>query len=483
MLSRLAPRIRTGATVCLLLWGVSEVTSVASAPLAAGELSFIEVATEWTTALRCRDTGEPFVAVGLNYFGPHVGWAPRLWQQFDAADVRKHLTLARDQGFNTIRVFLTLESFHQRPGEVYAEGVARFRELLEICRELGIRVIPSGPDHWEGVPDWRKGKDPFADEEVLRADEQWWEAFTALFRDDPAILAWDLLNEPAIRWDSPVMQRKWNQWLQNKYGTLEKIAQAHRRTPQQLGTLGEIAAPAAVPAADDPQLYDYQLFRESIADAWTQRLVAAVRRGDPRHLVTIGHIQWASTVYLLGVQHYAAFNLRDNARHVDFVTIHFYPIAPPKPGDSPQGIDVNAEYLENLLQECSVGKPVMIGEFAWYGGGDIRNDDRVIMPAQTCEDQVAWCERLLQVSRGRVCGWLHWAFADTPTSRDLTRWSGLWTEELELKPWGRSYGAFAREATVRPEELRPFPAALPAAESDRRAALTNPLPHPVPRGK
>ena len=134
-------------------------------------------------------------------------------------------------------------------------------------------------------------------------------------------------------------------------------------------------------------------------------------------------------------------------RYVDFVTIHFYPIAPPKPGDSPEGIDLNAQYLEDLLRDCTAGKPVMIGEFAWYGGGDIQVDGRVVMPAQTWDDQVAWCDRLLQVSRGRVCGWLHWAFADTPTSRDLTRWSGLWTEELALKPWGCSYAAFARQAT------------------------------------
>ena len=99
-------------------------------PARGRRIAFIEVAPEWTTALRCRETGEPFVAVGLNYFGPHVGWAPKLWQQFDAADVRKHLTLVRDQGFNTIRVFLTLDSFHQQPGEVRAEGVAKFRELL-----------------------------------------------------------------------------------------------------------------------------------------------------------------------------------------------------------------------------------------------------------------------------------------------------------------------------------------------------------------
>lgn len=54
-------------------------------------------------------------------------------------------------------------------------------------------------------------------------------------------------------------------------------------------------------------------------------------------------------------------------------------------------------------------------------------------------------DALLEVSQDQVCGWLNWAFADTPTSQDLTRWSGIWTEDLELKPWGEVFGRFARE--------------------------------------
>ncbi|NLX54008.1 MAG: cellulase family glycosylhydrolase [Planctomycetaceae bacterium] len=98
--------------------------------------------------------------------------------------------------------------------------------MLSICRELGIRVIPSGPDHWEGVPQWLQGKDPFADEEVVRAHEAWWEAFTTRFRDAPTILAWNLLNEPSVRWESAAMKTKWNEYLQAKYGTLDQIAAA-----------------------------------------------------------------------------------------------------------------------------------------------------------------------------------------------------------------------------------------------------------------
>ena len=127
----------------------------------AAGMPFIEVDPGKATALREHGTGRPFVAVGVNYFDHETGWAPKLWQKFDEARVAKHLDLLQKQGFNTIRIFLTLQSFHQEPGQVHPEGERKFRRLIELCRERGIRVIPSGPDHWEGTPSWR-GRDQFA---------------------------------------------------------------------------------------------------------------------------------------------------------------------------------------------------------------------------------------------------------------------------------------------------------------------------------
>lgn len=447
----------------------------ASAPAAGGDdLPWIEVDPHSITALREAKTGRPFVAVGINYFGPHMGWAPKLWRDYEPKTVRRHLQLVRDQGFNTVRVFLTLDAFHRQPGRVRAEGVAKFRSFVGICRELGIRIIPSGPDHWEGVPGWLRGKDPFADESVLRASETWWEAFVGEFRDEPTILAWDLLNEPTVRWNTPAMKQKWNVWLGQKYDSIEKIAAAYGTAAAELGQLGQLEIPSFRPAQRDRRLLDYQRFRESIGDTWTRRLVAAIRHADQRHLVTIGHIQWAGPTFLPSVRSYAGFDLRQNARQLDFVTIHFYPLAAPRPSEGPAGVERNAIYLESLLHDCSVGKPVMLGEFAWYGGGEIRAGGRVTMPHQTVQDQLAWNTKLLEVSRGRVCGWLHWAFADTPTSRDLTRWSGLWTEDLQLKPWGRVFGQFAREGTRRAEPERPFSERVRSFRIDRDAVLTDP---------
>ena len=70
------------------------------------------------------------------------------------------------------------------------------------------------------------------------------------------------------------------------------------------------------------------------------------------------------------VHHSASFDLADNAKRVDFVTIHFYQIDWPNKCDKPEGMWGTSIYLQRLIHEASQsGKPVMLGEFGWYGGG------------------------------------------------------------------------------------------------------------------
>lgn len=439
----------------------------------AADLPFIEVDPTSTTAFRERGTGKPFVPVGLNYFDPETGWAPKVWKQFDEKRVAEHLTLVAGQGFNTIRVFITLNSFEQEPGKLTAEGAEKFRRLLALCRARSIYVIPTGPELWEGAPAWYKG-DRFADESMLAAEENWWREFARTFHDDPAILAWDLANEPAVSWKGQAMQKAWNCWLEQKYATVDKIAAAWKTLPEKVEALGQISIPPDQPARGDLKLLDYQRFRESVGDEWVRRMAESIRSVDRNHMVTVGHIQWASAVMLPSVWHYAGFNLKRQAQYLDFMTVHFYPLESPRPCDSPEGIEANAVYLQAMLKDCSVGKPLMMGEFNWYGGGGLKGQSGWDLPEKPVEHQVEWCGKLLEVTRGRTCGWLNWAFADTPTARDISRWSGCWTTDLQLKPWGRVFGAFARETKASPHVARGFDAFLDSTPFDRDAAITDP---------
>ncbi len=108
------------------------------------ELPFIEVDAKARTALRVHDRDEPFVPVGVNYFDPDIGWAPKVWSKFDEAVVRRELGMIRAAGFNTIRVFLSLEWFHREPGRVTSDGADRFARLIALCREAAF-ADPSGP--------------------------------------------------------------------------------------------------------------------------------------------------------------------------------------------------------------------------------------------------------------------------------------------------------------------------------------------------
>lgn len=449
------------------------IVATCTASAFAADLPFIEVDPASKTSFRERGTGKPFVSVGLNYFDPQTGWAPKVWQQFDEARVREQLDLVAGAGFNTIRVFITLTSFETEQGKVSGDGPAKFRKLLDLCRTRGIYVIPTGPELWEGAPAWYKG-DRFADEMLLTAEESWWRRFAAEFANDPAIFAWDLANEPAVAWKGPAMQARWNEWLKTRYGTREKMADAWKMPLDKVEEPGAVSIPPDQPARGDRKLLDYQRFREHVGGEWVRRMTTAIRAGDRNHMVTVGHIQWASPVLLPSVWHYAGFDLKAETKLVDFTTVHFYPLDHPRPCDSPEGIPANAIYLQALLHDCSGGKPLMLGEFNWYGGGGLQGHAGWELPEKPVEHQVEWCGELLSVSRGRLCGWLNWAFADTPTARDISRWSGCWTTDLQLKPWGKVFSDFAKSTAGSPLPARPFDAWLTSVKFDRDLALTDP---------
>ena len=45
-----------------------------------------------------RDSGHPYIPFGTNYYDPHTGWAPKIWQQFDAEKVRWHFQVMSGWG-------------------------------------------------------------------------------------------------------------------------------------------------------------------------------------------------------------------------------------------------------------------------------------------------------------------------------------------------------------------------------------------------
>ncbi len=384
-----------------------------------------------------RDSGRPYIPFGTNYYDPNTGWAPQLWRQFDAVKVRGHFRVMSEIGVNCARVFLTAGSFQPSTGTVEKQALAKLDKLVEIARENNVRLILTGPDHWEGQPAYWK-PDRFAGETALQALERFWDVVGRRYRDEPAIFAWDLLNEPHLPWFVEQWRPRWNAWLRKTYENQKGLEATWGDELTEADRLGDVAVPQDRAVNDNPRLRDWQLFREYLADRWVRRQVEAIRRVDPTHLVTVGYIQWSYPLVRSGMPgRYAAFNPHRQARWLDFMTIHFYPTLG-SPFKSKENWEKNISYLQTVLAYCHTHKPVVLGEFGWYGGGAPQHHPHV-----SEQQQARWIGEEIEASRSLADGWLSWPFADSPQSRDISLYAGMVKADMTLKAWGRTFKAMA----------------------------------------
>jgi endo-1,4-beta-mannosidase len=422
-------------------------------------LELVEVSPDGRGFAEC-DSRRPYIPFGTNYYDPHTGWAPKVWRQFDAVKVREHFRVMSELGVNCARVFLAADTFQPTAEKIEESALAKLDMLVEIAREKGIRLILTGPDHWEGQPAYWK-PDRFAGRAALEALERFWDVVARRYRGEPAIFAWDLLNEPHLPWSLEQWRPLWNAWLRNTYGNRESWKAAWSDEQVKSDEWGDVAVPENRPNPGNPRLNDWQLFREHLGDEWVRRQVEAIRRADPTHLVTVGYIQWSYPLVRSGnPNRYAAFNPRRQARWLDFVTIHFYPTMG-SPFQSDINWQKNISYLQGVLAYCHTGKPVVLAEFGWYGGGAPQHH-----PYLSEKQQARWIVGEIESSRSLADGWLSWPFADTPESRDISLFAGLVKADLTLKDWGREFKALAANLP----ELKKTTPKLPSSDFTR--ALT-----------
>ena len=290
--------------------------------------------------------GKPFVPMGVSYYRPGTGWAPQVWKQFDAQATQRDFARMKGLGVNCVRVFLSFGSFYNEVGLLDTNGLAKFDQFLAMAEAAGIYVHPTGPDLWEGAPHWPVGG--IGDEKAVAALEEFWKLFAARYRGRSVIFAYDLRNEPAVGWDD--LGAQWNAWRQQ-----------------------ETSIPDQIDAPNDAGLLAFQDFREHLADEWTRRQSAAIKGVDPDALMTVGMIQWSVPALLPGrVSYYSGFRAQRQARYLDFLEIHFYPLADGgyKYLDS-ESETRNLAYLESVVREAEQpGKPLVLAEFGWYGGAE-----------------------------------------------------------------------------------------------------------------
>lgn len=315
----------------------------------------------------------------------------------------------------------------------------------------------------EGEPAYWK-PDRYAGAEALKALETFWTVVGQRYCDEPAILAWDLGNEPNMPWARESWGPRWNDWLKSKYQNQEGLQAAWADELATDETLGQIGIPANTAKRNSPRLLDWQRFREHLADQWVRRQVEVLRRVDPSHMITVGYIQWSYPGVRPGDPGlYSAFNPHRQAQWLDFISIHFYPLMG-NPFSSINYWERNLAYLQGILAYCHTGKPVVLGEYGWYGGGAPQG-----RPRRTEDQQKRWIGAEIEASRQLAHGWLSWPFADSPDSSDMSIYGGMVKIDMSPKAWGVAFNAFAQNLRLLPQPTPELPA------HDFTACLTAPL--------
>ena len=262
----------------------------------------------------------------------------------------------------------------------------------------------------------------YAEPRAVEDQVQFWSLFASRYKGRNVILTYELANEPTVHWNTPAMQTLWNKFN-------------GKSTP----------VPLAKDNPGDPALLAFQHFREHVADEWTRRQVDAIKQADPNALVTIGLIQWSIPAIPNPPHFYSGFRPQRQAKLLDFMEVHFYPLAAGGYRYQSETIRrANLAYLESVVRETAdPGLPTMLAEFGWYGGGICPHYGRPIPATQ--QQQADFCAREVKTSTPLVCGWLNWAMYDDPVAADVTRFSGLFTADGKVKAWGRRFSQIARE--------------------------------------
>ena len=327
-------------------------------------MEFIQVAPD-SWHFETAETHKTFIPIGVNYYDPatyHTDpyGAFRVIGKFDSARTDRHFAQLKDLGANIVRIFLSTVSFEPQLFKLNDTSFQTLDVLISLARKHNMYLILDLVETWEGEPAWQSWE-YFAEEQTLQGFEFLLNAFGERYKNEPAVFAWDLLNEPATRGpDSGIMGDLFGIWVRFKYRTTDNLMAAWNDYPLTGELWNQIKTPSYESFNDQEsrgstRFYDFQLFREDIAYNWTRRLTDALRSADTNHMITVGLDQHSVPFKPDGTYYkpYTSFNPHKIAPLLDYISVHGYD----------WWGEYADEFIEGLLRYSYTGKPVVLEEF------------------------------------------------------------------------------------------------------------------------
>ena len=276
-------------------------------------LEFIRVSKDGTRFIRAQ-SGTKFVAWGFNYDHDDAGRLIEDYWHNEWPAIVEDFKEMKALGANVVRIHLQTAKFMNTPDQPNQKSLAQLARLVKLGEQTGLYLDITGLScyHKKDVPEWY---------DVMDQTQRWktqalfWEAVVKTCAKSPAIFCYDLMNEPILPG-----AKKETDWLAGEFAGSYFV---QRITLDLAGRT-----------------------QKEVAKAWVDKLVAAIRKHDNRHMITVGVIPWVHTFPKAKPLFYS----NEVSANLDFAAVHFYP----KKGQVDKALTALSAY--------DIGKPLVIEE-------------------------------------------------------------------------------------------------------------------------
>lgn len=392
--------------------------------------------------------GEFISPVGGNMLNDQHPCNGTLFDHFDAADCDRRLGIMAEAGLNCLRQAIGVNRVYEGGGGLKSEGMRNWDAFIALAEKHGIYLMPVGG--YLGGNDWFQ-REMLADQgRCLDESCAFWEAFVGHYAGHPAIWAWDLRNEllydlpnvpqlydaPEFRKSAAEAQRvevllkdRWGAYLQARY---DSVSNMNRAYGSKYASFEEV--PGSVRFVERPFdlcAYDFRRYLNERGFDWCKRQCEVIRRVSPHHMIVSGNNGWLFPDMDL----WLANGFHNIALHelFDFVTFHPYPAPQCLPGGhgDPLGDPAAMAFWLNacvgMARIDHYGKPVVMQEFGWYGGGPSRF--LCDLPHRSEQEHADYTRKLIGTLIPHVNGFINWPTMDMPTANDTSNHGGIFTHD------------------------------------------------------
>lgn len=374
-----------------------------------------------------------------------------LFQHFDAADCDRRFGIMAELGLNCVRQAIGVNEVFDTVTGLKAAGLKHWDQFIQLAEKHGIYLMPVGG--YLGGNDWFDIPILADSGKALDNDCRFWNAFAGHYKDHPAIWAWDLRNELlfdnqshqvtpgeiAANQTDVQLKDRWPWWLETRYGSLDAM---NRVYGSSFSSFQDV--PGSVKFVEKPFdlcAYDFRNYLNDRGYDWCKRQCDAIRTAAPGHMIVSGNNTWLTPEQ----DPWLANGFHNRALHdlFDFITFHPYPASQCLPGGGGDPLD-GGEPLAFWLNSCITnarmdhyGKPVVVQEFGWYGGGTSKF--LCDLPYRSEEEHADYTRNLTDALIPHVNGFINWPTFDMPAADDISNHGGIFTHEGRRKALSQVY--------------------------------------------